>query len=95
MRSLECVLNDKVEFYEKFHILQFLILWTFLYSSPNSVTQHSVEITEFYCHATVFSQIFRQINVLQKDFTINQFDEKKLRGGSEFLVFPQCVTQIS
>ena len=37
LRSLECVLNDKVEFYEKFHILQFLILWTFLYSSPNSV----------------------------------------------------------
>ena len=26
---------------------------------------------------TVFSQIFRQINVLLKDFTVNQFDEKK------------------
>ena len=40
--------------------------------------------------ATVFSQIFRQINVLLKNFTVNQFDEKKLRG-SEFLVFPHCV----
>ena len=27
--------------------------------------------------ATVFSQIFRQINVLPKNFTVNQFDEKK------------------
>ena len=37
--------------------------------------------------ATIFSQIFRQINVLLKNLTVNQFDEKKLRG-SEFLVFP-------
>ena len=36
--------------------------------------------------ATVFLQIFRQINVLLKNFTVNQFDEKKLRGR-EFLVF--------
>ena len=41
--------------------------------------------------ATIFSQIFRQINVLLKTFTVNQFDEKKLRG-SKFLVFPHCVT---
>ena len=34
--------------------------------------------------ATVFSQIFRQINVLLKNFTVNQFDEKNLRG-SKFL----------
>ena len=27
--------------------------------------------------ATVFSQIFRQINVLLNNFTVNQFDEKK------------------
>ena len=39
-------------------------------------TLHSVEITESYCHATVFSQIFRQINVLLKNFTVNWFDEK-------------------
>ena len=33
--------------------------------------------------ATVFSQLFRQINVLLKDFTytVNQFDEKNLRGS--------------
>ena len=37
--------------------------------------------------ATVFLQKFRQINVLQKNFTINSFDEKKL---CEFLVFPHC-----
>ena len=27
--------------------------------------------------ATIFLQIFRQINVLLTDFTVNQFDEKK------------------
>ena len=39
--------------------------------------------------ATVFSQKFRQINVLPKNFTINWFDGKNFRG-SEFLVFPHC-----
>ena len=39
--------------------------------------------------ATVFSQKFRQINILQKNITINWFDGKKL-DGSEFLVFPHC-----
>ena len=40
---------------------------------------HSVtlEITQFYCHATVFTQKFRQINVLLQNFTINWFDGKK------------------
>ena len=37
--------------------------------------------------ATVFSQKFRQINVLPKNFTENWFDEKKLLG-SQFLVLP-------
>ena len=43
-----------------------------------------------YCHS--FSQIFRQINVVLKNFTINWFDEKTLLGR-KFLVFifPQCV----
>ena len=36
-----------------------------------------MEITEIYCHATVFSQIFRQIDVLPKNFAINWFDGKK------------------
>ena len=39
--------------------------------------------------ATVYSQKFRLINVLLKNFTKNWFDGKKLRG-SEFLVFPHC-----
>ena len=43
--------------------------------------------------ATVFSQKFRQINVLLKNFSINGFDGKNLRG-SEFLVFPQCGTTV-
>ena len=30
----------------------------------DDLSAHTVEITEFYCHATVFSQKFRQINVL-------------------------------
>ena len=44
--------------------------------------------------ATVFSQIFRQINILLKDFTVNQFDEKIYVAWqcTEFLVFSHCVT---
>ena len=38
----------------------------------------TVEITEIYCHATVFWQIFLQIKVLLKNFTVNWFDEKYL-----------------
>ena len=40
--------------------------------------------------ATIFSQKFREINFLLKNFTLSWFDEKKL-DGSEFLVFPHCV----
>ena len=43
-------------------------------------TVHTVECTVWKLRnftATVSSQIFRQINVLLKDFTVNQFDEKK------------------
>ena len=43
-------------------------------------------------NATVFSHIFRQINVLLKNFTVNHFDEKKLY--SSFLVFPQCIVTV-
>ena len=35
---------------------------------------------------TGFSQNFRQINVLLKNFTLNRFDGKNLRG-SEFFAF--------
>ena len=42
----------------------------------DDLSAHTVEITEFYCHATVFSQKFRQINVLLKNFTVNWFDGK-------------------
>ena len=48
-------------------------------------------MTEFlrkYC-ATVFSQKFRQINGLLKNFTVNWFDGKNLRGR-EFLVYRHC-----
>ena len=44
--------------------------------------------------ATIFSQKFREINFLLKNFTLSWFDEKKL-DGSEFLVFPHCVPVIS
>ena len=40
--------------------------------------------------AMVFSQKYRQINVLLKNFTINWFGGKKLRS-SEFLVSSHCV----
>ena len=40
--------------------------------------------------ATFFSQKFRESNFLQKNFTLNWFDEKNLHGR-EFLVFPHCV----
>ena len=39
-------------------------------------TPCTVEKTEFYCHSFFF-QIFRQSNVLLKNFTVNWFDEKK------------------
>ena len=44
--------------------------------------------------ATIFSQIFRQINVLLKNFTINWFDGKNLHG-SESLVFPHYDVHIT
>ena len=44
--------------------------------------------------ATIFSQKFRESNFLQKNFTLNWFDEKKLYGR-EFLVFPHCVVEIT
>ena len=37
---------------------------------------YTLEIMEFYCHN--FSQIFRQIDFLQKNLTENWFDEKKI-----------------
>ena len=43
------------------------------------------EITEVYCHD--FSQKFRQINVLQKNFTLNWFDGKKIEVRA---TVPQC-----
>ena len=45
---------------------------------------HSMEITEFYCLS--FFANLPSINVLLKNFTVNQFDVKNLHG-SEFLVF--------
>ena len=76
-------------FFMKYSI--FLILWTFLFNSPNSVT--------LWCYITVwkllnftatnFSQKFRESTGLLKNFTLNWFDEKNLHG-SEFFVFPHC-----
>ena len=44
---------------------------------------------------TVFSQIFRQINVLLKDFTVNQFDEKKIAWISRFSTLPRYTCESS
>ena len=54
----------------------------------------TVEISEFHCHATVFSQKFRQINVSKELYYTLDLTEKNLHG-SEFLVFPhfEYVTQ--
>jgi len=54
------------------------------------IVVHTVEITEFYCHD--FSQKFRQINVLLKNFTKIGLTQKNL-CGSEFLVFPHSVAK--
>jgi len=76
-------------------LLNDILVWRNFYSKDSSVHSiahlHTVwKLRNF--TATVISQIFRQINVLLKNFTLNWFDEKKLRG-SEFLVFPHCVAQ--
>ena len=44
--------------------------------------------------STIFSQKFPQSSVLQKNFTINWFLKRKkfTWPGSEFLIFPQCVS---
>ena len=65
-----------------FHLISrniFQVMMTVIFVFPQY--HHSVEITEYYCH-----HFFAKI--LWKNFTLNWFDEKKLRG-SEFLVFPQ------
>ena len=47
--------------------------------------------------ATVFSQIFRQINALLENFTVNQFDEKKncLAVNFSFFHTAQCTGKIN
>ena len=37
LKSLECIIDEKSEFWNKFHTSQFLIFWTFLFSDQNSV----------------------------------------------------------
>ena len=44
----------------------------------------------FFHTATFISQNFRQINVLLKNLTVNQFDEKNVWQCAAFLVFPHC-----
>ena len=57
------------------------LIWRNSFMRMNSSFFQSMEITEFYCHHAFFSQKFRDINLLLKNFTLNWFDD------SEFLVF--------
>ena len=49
---------------------------------------HTVEITRFYCQG--FSQNFRQIIILQKNFTTNWFDGKKFAWQWIFYFSTMC-----
>ena len=73
--SLDCVVSDRIDFYEIFQILKFLISWTFLFSSPNSVhCALCMDMTNF----TLTKKIFRQVNSLANQLISRYFCQKSL-----------------
>ena len=75
---------------------EFFVKTTF----ENGIFANNLFLHSAHCgnYGIFLPQFFRKISVkskfLLKNFTVNQFDEKNLRG-SEFLVFPHCVSVIS